>query len=265
MNRRLGSVPYLNARPLVAWFTETEAGRNSGFEIVEETPSVLARMLEAGEIECGLLSSVELFRADYGYVPGIGISADGPVESVRLFSRVPTEQIRTVALDTSSKTSVALTRLILEKRYGLDPEYRYSAPDAETMLRAADAALLIGDVGFNDTDVARSVLDLGTEWKEWTGFPFVYALWIGKPGLLDTALVDAVTQAKQWGEERLDELADRHAFRHWTTPERARHYLNDVMVFDLDARYSRGLARFRELVEENALQTGTLPSEKTSV
>jgi len=257
MTRRIGSVPYLNARPLVAWFSDTEEGRRSGFDVVEEPPSVLAKMLASGEIDCGLLSSIELFRPGYGYVPEIGISADGPVESVRVFCRTPVHNIRTVALDTSSKTSVALTRLILEQRYGLTPEYRFSPPDAESMLSAADAALLIGDHGFNDTESAISVLDLGTEWKEWTDLPFVYALWIGRSAKLDPELIDAVTKAKAWGEKRLDELAGRYALRHWTTPNRAAHYLKDVMVYGLDARYARGLNRFREMVEENGLQSGT--------
>ena len=265
MNRRLGSVPYLNARPLVAWFTDTPEGRASGFEVVEAPPSELAAMLERGEIECGLLSSIEAFRPGYGYVDGIGISADGPVESVRLFSKVPVADIGTVALDMSSKTSVALTRLLLETRRGLCPEYAVHRPDAEAMLGVADAALLIGDRGFNPVAGVSEVLDLGADWKDWTGLPFVYALWVGRSENLDRSLEDAVGLAKDWGLARLDELARTYAQRHATNEERAAHYLNEVMCYGWGASFEAGLGRFRELVLEKHLQPGTKTPETTSV
>lgn len=245
MSTIIGSVPYLNGRPLMRWFTDTPEGRASGVSVVEAVPSRLAQMLEKREIAAALVSSVELFRAPgLTYAPGCAVIADGTVESVRLFSRVSVGDIRRVALDTSSLTSVALTKIILRERYGLTPEYVSAPPDLRTMLTNADAALLIGDLGYRDYGAGFVTLDLGAEWKTLTGLPFVYACWIGYPDFLTPELIALLHTAKEWGTQNLLAIADAEYAALGETPQRARHYLTDIMRYTMGRREEAALALF---------------------
>ena len=122
MSIRIGSVPYLNEKPLTRWFSHTDAGRASGVEVVYAVPSELARMLQAGEIAAALVSSFEYFRTPgYAVVPGISISGQDDIESVRAFARVPWRKIESLALDTSSLTSAALLKILLAEQLELPP------------------------------------------------------------------------------------------------------------------------------------------------
>lgn len=254
MSTVIGSVPYLNGRPLMRWFTDTPEGSSSEIGVVEAVPSILARHLEAGELAAALVSSVELFRrAGFSHVPGCGVIADGAVESVRVFSRVPVDKIRSVALDTSSLTSVALTKIILAERYGLCPEYIPCAPDLARMMEMADAALLIGDLGYRDYGPGYETLDLGAEWKALTGLPFVYACWVGYPDRLTHGLVGALLQAKEWGTRNLIPIADAEFDRLNETRDRARHYLTEVMRYTLGPDEEAALALFGKKVHSHGL------------
>lgn len=250
----IGSVPYLNGRPLVRWFTDTEEGRASGIKVVEAVPSVLARMLEADEIAAALVSSVEIFRASgLTYAPDAAVTADGPVESVRLLSRVPVPEIRSVALDTSSLTSVALLRILLSELYGISPCYISRPPDLEKMLAESDACLLIGDLGYREYDPSLHILDLGAAWKELTGLPFVYAPWIGRPERLTPELTDALRRAKEWGTAHLPEIAMIEHTRYNESYERAYHYVAEVMRYDIGDREREALRLFGEKVRAHGL------------
>ena len=246
----IGSVPYLNGRPLVRWFGDTEEGGASGISVVEAVPSLLAEMLEAGEIAAALVSSVELFRAPgLTFVPGIAVIADGPVESVRLLSRVPLPEIKRVALDTSSLTSVALLKILLRELYGVTPEYRPAPPHLENMLAEADAALLIGDNGYREYDSSLHVLDLGEGWKRLTGLPFVYACWVGRPEALTHSLRATLTEAKEWGKAHLEEIARTEHTAIGESYARARHYLTEIMRYDMGEREETALRLFGEKVK----------------
>jgi chorismate dehydratase len=253
-NFKLGSVPYLNARPLTDWFSETEEGRGRGASVEYILPSLLAPRLEPGEFAAGLVSSVAwVRRPQLVYAPGVAVACDGPVRSVRLFSQVPLAKIRRVALDTSSLTSVTLTRVLLEERFGLTPEYTPLAPDLETMLQDHDAALLIGDKGYLDYDAGLTVLDLGEAWKEWTNLPFVFALWIGRPDLLTPELQRHLLIAKEWGVTHLDQVAARRAAEHGESLERAQAYFSHAIVYNLGAREEAGLQLFAQKVRAHGL------------
>lgn len=251
---KLGSVPYLNARPLTDWFTETEAGRAVGASVEFILPSQLAPRLEPGDFAAGLVSAVAwVRRPQLRYAPGISVACDGPVRSVRVFSQVPIEQIKRVALDTSSLTSVTLTRIILEERFGLRPEYTAMAPDLDSMLAEHDAALLIGDKGYCDYDKSLLALDLGEIWKDWTNLPFVFALWIGRPDLLTDTLCSHLLTAKEWGTAHLDDVARRRAQEHGESLERAQAYFSHAIVYDLGAREEAGLKLFAQKVHAHGL------------
>ncbi|MBC8136895.1 MAG: menaquinone biosynthesis protein [Fibrella sp.] len=254
MSTVIGSVPYLNGRPLMRWFTDTPEGLASGVSVVEAVPSALARMLEAGEIATALVSSVELFRQPgFTHAPGCAVIADGAVESVRVFSRVPIEAVQTVALDTSSLTSVALTKIIFAERYGITPEYVAHAPNLAQMLEVADAALLIGDLGYRDYGPELYTLDLGMEWKALTGLPFVYACWVGYSDRMSPELIHYLQRAKEWGTQNLQRIADSEYARLDETQSRARHYLTDVMQYTLGEGEEIALALFGEKVRAHGL------------
>ncbi|GIV16801.1 MAG: hypothetical protein KatS3mg022_2236 [Armatimonadota bacterium] len=133
----IGSVPYLNAKPLVSWF-HTPEGEDRGIEVVYDVPSRLAQMVETGKVACAMVSSIEFFRRPHWQaVPHIAIASTGRVLSVRLFSRVPLDRVRSVALDTGSLTSSALVQVLFARWWQAKPEYISAAPDLEAMLRRA--------------------------------------------------------------------------------------------------------------------------------
>ena len=139
---RVGAVNYLNTKPLIERLT----GFAPNIELSLDLPSRLADQLAAGELDVGLIPVVEYFRGDgYTFVPNVAIGSRGPVLSVTLFSKVPWEDVRTVALDEGSRTSAALTQIILRKRYGVQPEVYPLAIDTPAENLTADAVLLIGD------------------------------------------------------------------------------------------------------------------------
>ena len=150
---RLGAVDYLNARPLVYGLEL----RNDLFSLRFDVPSKCAALLHEGSIDVGMIPSIEYQRGrDYRIVPGVGIISDGPVASVALFARTPLQQIRSIAADTSSRTSYALLRILCVECFGIDPDFQPMPPDADAMLRRCDAALLIGDPAlFLDHEASR--------------------------------------------------------------------------------------------------------------
>ena len=241
---RIGSVPYLNAKPLIAWF-ETPEGSRSGVEVVYDVPSRLARMVEAGEVGCAMVSSVELFRhADWRAVPGIAIASTGKVLSVRLFSKVPVDRVRSVALDTSSLTSSALVRVLFARWWQATPCYKPAAPHLEAMLQQADAALLIGDKGMMACSEGLFVVDLGEEWYRWTGLPFVWALWLGRVESVNARSEEVLHRAREWGLAHLETIVQQEAKRLNIDESLIRHYLRDIMQYEMTDAHEQALNRF---------------------
>ena len=240
----IGSVPYLNAKPLIAWFQSPE-GKRSGVEVVYDVPSRLARMVEAGEVACAMASSVELFRhADWKAVQGIAIASTGTVLSVRLFSKVPVDRIRSLALDTSSLTSSALVQVLFARWWQVSPRYIPLPPDLDRMLEQADAALLIGDKGMLACSEGLFVTDLGEEWYRWTGLPFVWALWLGRAENITPPLVDCLHRAREWGLAHLESIVQQEATRLNIYESLVRHYLCDIMQYAMTDAHEQALNRF---------------------
>lgn len=192
---RLGVVSYLNAEPLVHGLAADPA-----FALERDLPSRVAARLAAGELDLGMIPAAAYADGDYRVVPGVAIASRGPVRSVRLYHHGDVGAVRRVALDTSSRTSVVLARVLLDEILGgRAVETVPAAPDVEGMLAAADAAVLIGDPALYD-EGRRPFLDLGEEWTRRTGLPFVYAFWAGPAGRttprhvarLQAALADGV-------------------------------------------------------------------------
>lgn len=245
MTTRIGSVPYLNEKPLTRWFSHTEEGRASGVEVIYAVPSALAQMLQAGEIAAALVSSFEYFRTPgYAIVPGISISGQDKIESVRAFARTSWRKIESLALDTSSLTSAALLKILLAEQLDAHPAFLHAAPDLDSMLRQADACLLIGDAGMLADGSGLNVLDLGHAWRRLTGLPFVYAVWLGQAENLTPHLIQSLTAAKAWGVTQIEFIAEEESQRIGASVRQCRHYLTEVMDYDLGEEHLRALATF---------------------
>lgn len=248
---RVGSVPYLNARPLVEQFEVDPPAAPVRLELAP--PAVLAERLEAGELDVALVSIFEWFRRpDMRLAPGIAIAADGPVRSVRLFCLVEPAAIRSVALDAGSLTAAALTRIILRDAYGVSPTFRRLPPDPVRMLGEADAALLIGDLG-QFGDAAPRVLDLGEEWKRLTGLPFVYAAWLAHPQADLGAITALLSASRDWGAARIQPIAARWSARMNVPLPQVLDYYHNIMIYDLDSRGMEAVEAFRSRCHALAL------------
>ena len=245
---RLGAVDYLNVRPLVDGL-DHQAGISLRFDV----PSTCAALLEAGEIDLGMVPSITYAdRPGDRIVPDICIGSDGPVASVALFHTRPLPDVRSIALDTSSRTSAVLTRILCARHFGIAPAFASHGPDLEQMLEVADAALLIGDPAlFARIPAGAGKTDLGEAWTAFTGLPFVWAFWAGRPGAASPAQVRALQRAARTGMSDTDGVADRYLAA-W--PERqavGRQYLRYHLMFELTPRAIAGLERY--LTEAAAL------------
>lgn len=246
MSVRLGGIAFLNARPLTVAL-DREPGP---FAVQYGVPSRCAAELHAGIIDLGLIPSIEYARGPEPYciVPGVGIVSRGPVLTVRLFWRGALERVRRVALDLSSRTSVALLQILLHERLGRRPELVEAAPDLEAMLAQADAALLIGDSVFRVQDGYDGELDLGQAWLELTGLPFVYAFWAGRPDALTPAQADHLIRARDLGRAQLNAVADTFALsQNGHGPEYYRRYFDENVRHCLGEEELAGLRTFYEL------------------
>jgi chorismate dehydratase len=243
---RLGAVSYLNAAPHVHGLEG-----DPGFLLERDVPSRIAARLHAGEVDLGIIPSIEYAFGSYAIVPGVAVGSRGRVRSVSLFHRGPLEGVRRVALDSSSRTSAALVKILLRERLGRDPEYVAMGPSLPDMLKAADAALLIGDPALDQEDARH--LDLGEEWTRLTGLPFVFAFWAGRPGSIDPAGVRRLQRALREGLSSLATIAERHA---GGEPRRAatyESYLKESIVCRLGEEEQAGLLEFYRRVHRLAL------------
>lgn len=212
-------------------------------------PAICAQEVEQGLTQIGLVPVAEIARQDLEIVPGVGIACRGEVRSILLFSRVPWRKVRTLAADSSSRTSVQLARVILRERYGADPEVIPQSPELESMLAQQDAALVIGDpaLRIEPKTLPYEWLDLGVEWFALTGLPMVFAAWAGKPGLPLQALRDLTRGSYEFGRERIADIARaEHAARN-VTQELARRYLSEYIRFEIGQEEEKGLDAFLEL------------------
>jgi chorismate dehydratase len=249
----IGSVPYLNARPLVNWFY-TDEGKASCIEVVERPPTELAGMLIRGEIDVAMVSSFATFQhPEYSIVPGISISGRGEIRSVRAFSKIPFSMIHSCAMDTSSLTSVAMLTILLAEVYNSVPQKLNCKPDLQEMLSLADAALLIGDPGMLADGSGLQILDLGTAWAKKFRLPFVYAAWIGPKEKLTDHLVKSLQTAKEYGITRFNELAEEEAIRLNVPVEECLSYFHEVMDYDLTDEHREGLSLFHSKCREYSL------------
>ncbi len=251
MALRVGIVPYLNTRPLC----EDLPRFLPQAQFLCDVPSRLAQGLANGQIDVAIAPVVEWFRhPDWQLVSDACIACRGPVRSVKLFGRKPVDKIGTLAADVSSRTSVALTQVLLAYRFGVCAKITPFSLSESPEEVAADGVLLIGDRAMMaPEDGWAFVWDLGAEWYRWTGLPFVFAVWVARAGVNVAPLHAIFASARDHGLQMLREIAADHAPRIGWRSEDCLSYLTENLWFYLDGETEKGLEHFRHLAELHGL------------
>jgi len=259
---RISIIDYLNAAPLNYGFKHGLGFEH--FHLKFQVPSVCSDQLRSGEVDAGLISSIEYLRIPgLKIVPGLCIASPKRVRSVVLLSKVPPESIKTLALDTSSRTSVVLAQILLRERYGTQAQAAEMPPDIEAMLAENDAALMIGDQAMRINREGLMVLDLAEEWYAWTGLPFVFALWAVRPDAPELDLPGGVApffhQSFEQGRKNIESIIDE-AWRSigWTKQE-LRDYLTKNLSHTLGETERESLSLFFEKAVRMGFAPGNSP------
>lgn len=253
----MGHIQFLNCVPIYWGLART--GALLDLDLTKDTPDHLNDALVRGDLDISPISCVEYLRnADQLVVmPDIAVGSDGPVLSCVIVSQVPLEQLdgRRVALGSTSRTSVRLAQLLLAEQYGVQPDYYTCPPDLSLMMREADAAVLIGDAALRASlheapRLGLEVHDLGDMWKQWTGLPFVFAVWAARRDFLarEPETVHEVHRAflesRDLSMEEVDKVAEQTA--RWETfdAELLRRYYAEALDFSFGERQLDGLREF---------------------
>jgi chorismate dehydratase len=252
-NRRVGAVSYLNSKPLI----ENWPAHALGSDLFLDLPSRLADGLAQGQFDVALIPSVEYFSNDgYSIVSDACIACHGPVWSVKLVFRTRPEQVRILALDEGSRTSAALSKILLHQRLGISPKLAPFPIDAPIETVNADAIVVIGDRAMHlDATEWTEVWDLGEEWITDTGLPFVFAMWVARSHAGDAKLARALSTIRDEGVAKAKVIADREAARYGLTPAAVLKYFEEHLYFRLGERERQGLSEFRR----RAAQLGLIP------
>ena len=277
---RIGAVSYLNTKPLIQGLQRRLGDRG---KLSLALPSQLADDLRAGKLDAALIPSVEYFRglADsanrYQVISNAAIGCRGPVWSVRLLSRVPTKQIRTLAMDEGSRTSAAMVRILLKEMHGIEPEPVAFPINTSAESVDADAVLMIGDRAMHpERGVYREIWDLGDRWCRHTELPFVFAMWVaranhfadnqenlrsglksdqskenisgdrGSPEMTLGKLSKVLEESRDEGLENLERIAKEESAAHGLTKEDLFRYFAENLHFKLGRGEQLGLRTFHE-------------------
>lgn len=247
---RVGAVSYLNAKPLYYRLGE----KRDDVQLSIDLPSRLAEQLARGDLDLALIPSIEYLRGSalglgYEILPGFAIAANGPVRSVKLFSRVPFARIERLALDEGSRTSQVLARVWLDAAYGVRPARVELLPMGISVHESmADAVLLIGDRAMQvDESPFHAVVDLADAWKSLTGLPFVFALWVARAEVDLGSLPETLARCRSEGLEHAADLARIHGRRLGLELETCLNYLTNVLSYHLGEFEVAGLTRFAHM------------------
>ncbi|MFJ4676548.1 MULTISPECIES: menaquinone biosynthetic enzyme MqnA/MqnD family protein [unclassified Kitasatospora] len=258
---RVGHIQFLNCLPLYWGLART--GNLLDLDLSKDTPEKLSDRLVAGALDIGPITCVEYLRnADRLVVlPDIAVGSDGPVMSCVIVSKVPLAELdgRRVALGSTSRTSVRLARLLLEEREGVRPEYFSCPPDLDAMLADADAAVLIGDPALRASleqapRQGLAVHDLGAMWKEWTGLPFVFAVWAARREYaerhpaLTAAVHRAFLESRDLSLAEAGKVAEQAARWEEFDAPLLETYFSEALDFSLGERQLAGIAEFARRV-----------------
>lgn len=253
---RFCAVHFLNTVPLIWGFLQQP--ERYPISLTMASPAVCAQRLREGAADVGLVPVAEIARQSLDVLPATCISSDGPVRSILLISRKPWREVRTLAGDANSRTSVLLAQIILRERFGVTVRMDPHPPDLEAMLAVADAAVVIGDPALHiDVDhLSEPWLDLGDEWRSLTSLPMVFAAWAGRDIRNPESLTQALLDSLAFGKANLDAIVENEAAKHGVALPLAREYLAHHIRFPLGERERAGMAEYLRLARLH----GLLPS-----
>jgi chorismate dehydratase len=279
---RISIVEYLNTAPLVWGFTEGPlAGK---YELSFTVPSQCAETLRRGDVDVAIIPAIEYQRIEnLVMLPGMAVAAKGEVRSILVVSKRPIDMAKKIALDSSSRSSAALVRLLAKELWQIQPEFIEVPPDPPEMLKMADAALVIGDpalrialkmearnskVPSNEAccqgDIEDMpvpgyetifVYDVAYQWEKMTGKPCVLAVWAGRRDAVTPEVVADFRDSKRYGLDRVREIAEAASIKLDLPPRALERYLTDNIEFDLTEENLAGLRLFFE----KAAATGLIP------
>ena len=242
---RVSAVEYLNAKPLVHGLD----GRNDLFDLRFDVPARCAAQLHDRSVDLGLIPSIEYAEySDYRIVPDLAVASEGDVASVALFTTRPVTSLRSIAVDSHSRTSSMLLRILCAESWDIEPKLVKLRPDLPVMLKRCDAALVIGDAAlFLDYErQGLEKIDLGDEWAALTSLPFVWATWVGRSAVLTDEHVQVLQSARTSGVQAIDEIVARHCPDDEEQRELGLNYLRKNMSYALDDQARAGLKKFFE-------------------
>jgi chorismate dehydratase len=244
---RVAVISYLNTVPLI-WGLENGPRRHP-FELQYCLPSEGADLVQGGEADIGLLPVIEMARQGLRYCPGTGIACDGAVRSILLVSKVPPAEIRSLAVDRGSRTSVMLARVILARKYDARPAVTVTEPQLDRMLASHDAALVIGDpaLHLDPATLPFLTLDLGAEWKLLTGLPMVFAVWCGQARFVTPATSRHFEDSLAYGERHLATIVAGEAAQRQLPPDLIHTYLTRNIIYRLGENEYKGMRTYLEL------------------
>lgn len=250
---RLAASSYLNSAPLIWSFLH---GKHRGaVDFVEAVPALCAQLLAEGKVEGALVPVIEYQRIEGGaLVPNVCVGSRKEVLSVVLVSKNKRlENIRTVALDESSRTSATLVKIIFREFLDHEPEWTTRAPDLAEMLEKNDAALIIGDPGMAFPRQGLNVWDMASLWKEHTGLGFVFAMWMVRDEAIEHARAVDFAGARDEGVAHIEEIVRSYEDKIPMRVDELRNYLTDNIVFKVDETMERGLRLYFELAFRHGL------------
>jgi len=254
---KISVVQYLNSVPLV--WGMLKGNQQGRYELSFTTPAACADAVRQGKADLGIIPSIEYQRMEKAQIlSGISIATKEEAKSVLLLSNVPIEEVKTVAVDNSSRTSAALLRILMRKFYSRFITVTPAAPKPADMLKRADAALVIGDPALSFDGQVAEVYDLGAEWKKFTGLPFVFALWVGRQAAKPARFRKDFEDSRDFGLAHVDDIAAEYASKVNLRPAGAKVYLTQNIDYSLDAENRKGLRLFYKLARE----VGIIPVER---
>lgn len=250
---RLAASSYLNSAPLIWSFLF--GSKRGHVDFVEAVPARCAELLAQSAVEGALVPVIEYQRIQGGaLVPDVCVGSQTEVLSVVLVSKnAELEQIRTVALDDSSRTSATLVKIIFREFLDHEPAWTVRTPNLEEMLERNDAALIIGDPGMTFPRTGLNVWDMAGLWRKYTGLGFVFAMWMVRDEAVERARTVDFAGARDEGVTHVEEIVQSYAEKIPMSVKDLRKYLTENIVFHVDDSMKRGLQLYFELAFEHRL------------
>jgi chorismate dehydratase len=244
---RVGAVSYLNTKPLIFGFENGLMKDN--VDLIIDYPSKIAKMLLEDKIDVGLVPVAIIPELnEWHVISDYCIGSVGEVASVCLFSQVPMNAIETILLDYQSRTSVALLKILIKEYWKIKVVFEETLENYQSKISGTTAGLVIGDRALQQRKISPYIYDLGLEWKNFTGLPFVFAAWISNKKL-DQLFIKNFNEANAFGLNQIDEVVKENPFKTFDL----KHYYSDCISFELDENKKKGLQLFIEKIKKNLI------------